>query len=74
MNKKELASLVRKSQQQKRGAKTEIYLTIDDEVRSLKDWAEFFDVDYYTVLYRYRQGKRGRDLIKPPRKKTNHYL
>ena len=52
MNKKDLENLVRKSQQQKRGAKTEIYLNIDGELRSLKEWAEFFGVEYYTVLYR----------------------
>ena len=74
MNKKDLENLVRKSQQQKRGAKTEIYLSIDGELRSLKEWAEFFGVEYYTVLYRYRKGKRGRDLIKPPRKRTNFYI
>lgn len=74
MNKKQLENILHKSRLKKRGAKTEIFLNIDGEVRSLKDWAEFFGVEYYTVLYRYRQGKRGRDLIKPPRKRTNFYI
>ena len=72
--KAQLLNLVKKTTQKKRGAKTEIYLTIDGEVKSLREWAEFFELDYYTVLYRYHAGKRGRDLIKPPRKKTNFYI
>ena len=74
MNKKELENLVRKSQQQKRGAKTELYADIDGETKSLREWADFFNLEYFTVLYRYKKGLTGRDLIKPPRRKTNNYL
>lgn len=74
MNKRQLEELVYKATHKKRGVKAEIYLFIDGEEKSLRDWAKFFGVPYYTVLYRYHAGKRGRDLIKPPRRKTNHYL
>lgn len=74
MNKAQLLNAIKKSTQKKRGAKTEIYLDIDGETRTLKDWAEFFELPYFTVLYRYHAGKRGRDLIKPQRRKTNNFL
>ena len=74
LTKSQLLKAVQKSRHKKCGAKTEIYLTIDGEVKSLREWAEFFGIAYYTVLYRYHAGKRGRDLIKPPHKKTNNHL
>ena len=74
MNKHELEKLVRQSTYKKRGAKTELYADIDGETKSLREWADFFNLEYFTVLYRYKKGLTGRDLIKPPRRKTNNYL
>ena len=71
---KQLEALIKKSTQQKRGAKTAIYAEIDGEVKSLNEWAELFQLPYFTLLYRYHAGKTGRALIKPQRRKTNHYL
>lgn len=74
LSKAQLLNLVKKSTQKKRGAKTEIYATIDGETRNIKEWAQMFDLNYFTMLSRYHAGVRGRDLIKPPRKKLNNYL
>lgn len=74
LNKKQLETLVKKSKHKKRGPQTQIYAEIDGEVKSLAEWADFFGLGYYTLLYRYTKGIRGRELIKPPRRKTNNYL
>lgn len=71
---KQLAELIHKSKQKKRGAKLSFFAEIDGEVRSIQQWAKDFDLKYYTVLKRYKAGKTGRDLIKPERKKANPYL
>lgn len=71
---KQLAELIRKSKQKKRGAKTAYFAEIDGEVRSIQQWAKDFDLKYYTVLKRYKSGKTGRELIAPERKKQNLYL
>ena len=74
MDKRTLETVIKKSRQKKRGAKTEVFLEIDGETRSLKEWAKFFDIPYYTILYRYHAGYTDRDLIKPPRKNPNNFL
>ena len=70
---KQLAELIRKSKQKKRGAKTAYFAEIDGEVRSIQQWAKDFDLKYYTVLKRYKSGKTGRDLIKPEQNKRTDY-
>jgi len=70
---KQLADLIKKSKQKKRGAKLSFFAEIDGEVRSIKQWAEDFDLKYYTVLKRFKRGVTGRDLIAPEQKKCNDY-
>jgi len=70
---KQLADLIKKSKQKKRGAKTEHFAEIDGEVRSIKQWAEDFDLKYYTVLKRFKRGVTGRELLAPEQKKCNDY-
>jgi hypothetical protein len=70
---KQLADLITKSKQKKRGAKLSFFAEIDGEVRSIKQWAEDFDLKYYTVLKRFKRGVTGRDLIAPEQKKCNDY-
>jgi hypothetical protein len=70
---KQLADLISKSKQKKRGAKLSFFAEIDGEVRSIKQWAEDFDLKYYTVLKRFKRGVTGRDLIAPEQKKCNDY-
>jgi hypothetical protein len=70
---KQLADLINKSKQKKRGAKLSFFAEIDGEVRSIKQWAEDFDLKYYTVLKRFKRGVTGRDLIAPEQKKCNDY-
>jgi hypothetical protein len=70
---KQLADLINKSKQKKRGAKLSFFAEIDGEVRSIKQWAEDFDLKYYTVLKRFKRGVTGRDLIAPEQKKCNEY-
>ena len=70
---KQLADLITKSKQKKRGAKRSFFAEIDGEVRSIKQWAEDFDLKYYTVLKRFKRGVTGRDLIAPEQKKCNDY-
>jgi hypothetical protein len=62
---KELAELIHKSKLKKRGVKVSLFAEIDGEVRSLQQWAKDFDLKYYTILKRYKNGRTGRDLIKP---------
>lgn len=71
---KELLALINKARRKKCGAKTSYFAEIDGETRSIQQWAKDFDLKYYTVLKRYKAGKRGRDLIAPERKKENPYL
>ena len=70
---KQLADLIKKSKQKKRGVKLSYFAEIDGEVRSIKQWAEDFDLKYYTVLKRFKRGVTGRDLIAPEQKKCNDY-
>jgi hypothetical protein len=70
---KQLADLISKSKQKKRGVKLSFFAEIDGEVRSIKQWAEDFDLKYYTVLKRFKKGITGRDLIAPEQKKRNDY-
>ena len=70
---KQLAELIKKSNRKRCGAKTEHFAEIDGEVRSIKQWAEDFDLKYYTVLKRFKRGVTGRDLIAPEQKKCNDY-
>jgi hypothetical protein len=70
---KQLADLITKSKQKKRGAKLSFFAEIDGEVRSIKQWASDFDLKYYTVLKRFKRGVTGRDLIAPEQKKCNDY-
>ena len=74
MTKDKLRELVKKSTHKKRGAKTEFMLEIDGEEKPIREWAELFGLGYHTILYRYKQGKRGRELIQPPREKLNKFL
>ena len=71
---KQLADLINKSKQKKRGVKLSYFAEIDGEVRSIKQWAEDFDLKYYTVLKRFKRGITGRALVAPERKKENPYL
>jgi hypothetical protein len=70
---KQLADLIKKSKQKKRGAILSYFAEIDGEVRSIKQWAEDFDLKYYTVLKRFKRGVTGRDLIAPEQNKRNDY-
>jgi hypothetical protein len=70
---KQLAELIKKAKQKKRGAKLSFFAEIDGEVRSIKQWAEDFDLKYYTVLKRFKRGITGRDLVAPEQKKCNDY-
>jgi len=71
---KQLAELIKKANRKRCGAKTEHFAEIDGEVRSIKQWAEDFDLKYYTVLKRFKRGITGRELVAPERKKENPYL
>lgn len=62
---KQLAELIHKSKLKKRGAKLSLFAEIDGEVRSLQQWAKDFDIKYYTILKRYKNGRTGRELIAP---------
>ena len=70
---KQLADLINKSKQKKRGVKLSYFAEIDGEVRSIKQWAEDFDLKYYTVLKRFKRGVTGRNLVAPEQKKRNDY-
>ena len=70
---KHLADLINKSKQKKRGVKLSYFAEIDGEVRSIKQWAEDFDLKYYTVLKRFKRGVTGRNLVAPEQKKRNDY-
>lgn len=70
---KQLADLIKKSKQKKRGAKLSFFAEIDGEVRSIQQWAKDFDLKYYTVLKRFKNGITGRDLIAPEQNKRNDY-
>jgi hypothetical protein len=69
----QLKTIIAKSRQKKRGAKTKHYAEIDGETRSIQQWASDFDLKYYTVLKRFKRGVTGRDLIAPEQKKCNDY-
>ncbi len=70
---KQLADLIHKSKLKKRGTKTKHFAEIDGETRSIQQWAKDFDLKYYTVLKRFKNGVTGRDLIAPEQKKRNDY-
>jgi hypothetical protein len=70
---KQLADLINKSRQKKRGAKLSFFAEIDGEVRSIKQRAEDFDLKYNTVLKRFKRGVTCRDLIAHEQKKCNDY-
>jgi hypothetical protein len=70
---KQLADLITKSNRKRCGAKTKHFAEIDGEVRSIKQWASDFDLKYYTVLKRFKNGITGRELLAPEQKKRNDY-
>ena len=70
---KQLADLITKSNRKRCGAKTKHFAEIDGEVRSIKQWASDFDLKYYTVLKRFKNGVTGRELLAPEQKKRNDY-
>jgi hypothetical protein len=70
---KQLADLIAKSKRKKCGAKTKHYAEIDGETRSIQQWAKDFDLKYYTVLKRFKNGITGRELLAPEQKKCNDY-
>lgn len=45
-----------------------IYITHNDETKTLHEWSKVFGLDYPVVLTRYKRGIRGADLFKQPRK------
>jgi hypothetical protein len=70
---KQLAELIKKANRKRCGAKTKHFAEIDGETRSIKQWAEDFDLKYYTVLKRFKNGITGRELLAPEQKKRNDY-
>jgi hypothetical protein len=43
------------------------YITHNDEIKTLKDWADYFNIDYQVVYDRYKRGLRGAELFRKPR-------
>jgi len=46
---------------------TGIYITHNDETKSLHEWVRVYGLDYQVVYDRYKRGIRGADLFKQPR-------
>lgn len=42
---------------------------INGERKTIKEWAEMYNLKHYLILRRYKEGDRGRDLIRPLRQK-----
>lgn len=64
---KEMHRLLKLTYQKPRGRKPQM-VEIDGEERSLKEWAEFLEVDYERLYYFYHHRKlRGRKLIEATR-------
>lgn len=47
-----------------------ITVEINGETKTLREWAKENNLIYDTAFARYRSGKRGEELIKPPKRKT----
>ncbi len=70
---KQLKAIITRTNRKRCGAKLSFFAEIDGETRSIKQWAEDFDLKYYTVLKRFKRGVTGRALIAPEQNKRNDY-
>lgn len=61
------------SKQQSCNTRRNIFITIEGETHLLLEWADISGINHYTMLNRYyRSGLRGKDLLRPvKRKKTS---
>jgi hypothetical protein len=49
--------------EQQNNRRSNVYLTLDGETKTLKQWATQFSVDYAVAKYRHASGKTGMDLF-----------
>lgn len=65
----ELRNVIKRMNQKPKGRKAKL-VEVDGEERTLREWAEFFEIDYPRLYYFYTKKKlRGRKLIDTARAK-----
>lgn len=45
-------------------------ITINGETKTLQQWSDLYCIEHKTIAGRYKRGKRGEDLIAPPKTKN----
>lgn len=50
--------------QQGNNRRTSIFVEIDGEAHTLKEWSRISGINYHTIKYRYKIGKTGQEIIK----------
>lgn len=53
------------SKEQQHNLRNNLYITINDETKSLYEWADEYNLNPRLIDKRYRKGKTNKDLIKP---------
>ena len=64
----QLRDLLKKALSKPRGRKPKLWIEIDGEYRTMREWVDFMDLDYSKFYYYYNKGIRGRALIDHARK------
>jgi hypothetical protein len=63
----ELEKQIRLSKRKQMGRKPKLYVEVDGEIRTLRQWADFMDLNYSKLYYNYNKGLRGRELLNSAR-------